>query len=225
MKKGLLCVACGCGLLLVLAAVAPAAALPPCSYVNSGNCASQCYPYSCYSWTVGACEGGSASYTFQCTFTTLPGQCSCGGGGGGCFLPGTEISLADGTTKPIERIEAGDMVLAWDEASGELKPDAVRAVHDPIAADSYLIVNDLLRFTDTHPVLSHGEWVKAGELRVGDALTAADGNLVAIESIRTVLGPVTVYNFAVNPYGTYVADGIVVHNKSPTPVAWEPEEP
>jgi hypothetical protein len=222
MRKRLLFLACGFGLLLVAGS---AMAVPPCSYVNGTNCGGECalYGQSCISWSVGSCTSGSASYVFHCSGTNISGSCSCGGGGG-CFLPGTQISLADGGTKPIESIEAGDLVLAWDEASGEMKPDAVRGVHPPIAADAYLIVNDRLRFTDTHPVLLDDAWVKAGELKVGDTLTAADGNPVVIETIRRVAGPVTVYNFEVNPLGTYVANGIVVHNKV-IPKEWEPDEP
>jgi hypothetical protein len=224
MKKSLVCATCGFGLLLVLAAAGPAAALPPCSYVNSGNCAAECYPASCYTWSLGTCSSGTASYTFQCAGFSLPGYCSCGTTGG-CFLPGTEISLADGSTKPVEAIEAGDLVLAWDEESGATKADAVRGVHDPIHADGYLIVNDRLRFTETHPVLVDGAWRTAGELAVGDVLTAADGSPVVIESIRTVLGPVTVYNFEVDPLGTYVANGIVVHNKKLPEKEWEQDLP
>ena len=40
---------------------------------------------------------------------------------------------------------------------------------------------------------------------------------IVIESIKTVEEPVTVYNFSVNPYQTYVADGVIVHNKPPIP--------
>ncbi len=34
-----------------------------------------------------------------------------GGGGGGCFLAGTQITMADGTLKSIENITAGDVIL------------------------------------------------------------------------------------------------------------------
>jgi len=212
------------GIALLLLAT-PAAANITCSQVSGGECSVFCYPSSCWSWSVGTCQDGAASYHYQCSNgSSLNSTCGCGGGSG-CFLPGTEISLADGSTKPIESIEAGDLVLAWDEESGATKADAVRGVHDPIHADAYLVVNDRLRFTDTHPVLVDGAWRTAGKLAVGDVLTAADGSPVVIESIRTVLGPVTVYNFEVNPLGTYVANGIVVHNKKLPTKEVEPDLP
>ena len=211
MWKRFACLACALGLVVLAES---AAALPPCSYVDQTGCASEClvYQQSCVSWSVGTCSSGTAPYSFQCSGMTITGSCNCGSGG--CFLAGTEISLADGSTKPIESIEAGDVVMAWDMKSGELKPDPVRAVQDPREVDSYLILNDRLRVTASHPMLSDGEWVKAGDLKVGDHLTAADGSVVTVATIEKVPGPVTVYNFEVNPYGTYVANGIVVHNRS-----------
>jgi len=224
-KTFVLCFGLCAAVLVLLTLASPAAANISCSQVSGGDCSVFCYPSSCWSWSVGTCQNGVAPYHFTCSDgNSLSSTCGCGGGSG-CFLAGTEISLADGSTKPIESIEAGDVILAWDEESGEMKPDAVRAVHDPISAESYLIVNDLLRLTGTHPMLSDGEWVKAGELKVGDHLTAADGSVVTIESIQTVPGPVTVYNFEVNPYGTYVANGIVVHNKKLPTKEVEPDLP
>jgi hypothetical protein len=193
--------------------------------IDGSNCAAECYVLggSCVSWWKGTCNPDSAPFTYYCSNTTLSGWCTCGSSGGGCFLAGTEITLADGTSKHVEEIAAGDLVLAYDEASGEMKPDAVRAVHQPIEADSYLLVNHLLRLTPTHPVLSDGEWVEIGDLEVGDTLTATDGSAVKIESIQVVPERVTVYNFEVNPYGTYVANGIVVHNKKEQVKEIEPE--
>jgi intein/homing endonuclease len=123
--------------------------------------------------------------------------------------------MADGSQKPIESIGVGDMVLAYDEATGEMKPDKVSVVHDPVEWDHYLLVNGALKLTPPHPVLTDGEWVAIGELEIGDSLTAADGSKVLIESLEVVSEPVTVYNFATNPYQTYVAGGFIVHNKNP----------
>lgn len=208
-------------LLLIAAAVVAlaagsATAAPLCSQVGQSSCESACayIGESCVSWWIGFCNGETAPYTYQCTSSTIEYVCGCSFN---CFLAGTEISLADGTTKPVEDIAVGDVVLAYDEASGEMKPDAVKQVHRPTLVDSYLVVNERLHLTSAHPVLSDGAWVEIGDLRVGDSLTAADGGTVTIDSIEEVREPVTVYNFAVNPYGTYVADGIIVHNKPPLP--------
>ena len=105
----------------------------------------------------------------------------------------------------------------------KLKSDKVLAVHDPIEADYHLLVNGTMHMTPSHPVRTKGEWVEIGKMNVGDTLTAADGEAVPITSIERIDGKVNVYNFTVNPYGTYVAAGIIVHNKR-VPVEEQPPE-
>ena len=184
-----------------------AQAVPPCNLGCAGYCdgstlLSCTSPQPC---TVHyACLDGRSA--------TVP--CACNAG---CFLAGTKISMADGSEKAIEKIQVGDMVLAFDEKTGELKPDRVSKVHDPVQAEGYLVVNDRLLLTKVHPVLTPSGWKEIGTLAVGDKLIGVDKEEVAIASIRTVSEKVTVYNFATNPYATYVANGVIVHNKNPVP--------
>ncbi|HKQ59749.1 MAG TPA: Hint domain-containing protein [Candidatus Polarisedimenticolaceae bacterium] len=223
------------GLILgVLLSAASAQAVPHCSQIDYGSCSAVCFGLGhggCSSWSIGPCQSGSAVYTYVCsdgyTSNDWCSECSGGGGGGngGCFLAGTQITLADGSTKPIETVVPGDRVLAYDEATGELKPDTIRKVHEPIETDFYLVVNGTLRLTPSHPVLSHGKWIAIGQLKVGDELTRADGTAVIVESLETRSDKVKVYNFAVNPYGTYLANGIIVHNKSLPSQYAEPNGP
>ena len=42
-----------------------------------------------------------------------------------CFLAGTQVSMWDGTKKPIELVEAGDLVVSYDK-DGTLKPGRVK---------------------------------------------------------------------------------------------------
>jgi intein/homing endonuclease len=120
--------------------------------------------------------------------------------------------MADGTTKPIELLEIGDLVLSFDEESGQMKPDRVTKLLRHPKEDTYLIINGHLRVTPIHPVLSKGEWKRIDSLEIGDTLTNARGEDIPIESIDIVKETVDVYNFEVNPYHTYIAGGIVVHN-------------
>ncbi|MDU0305619.1 hypothetical protein, partial [Streptomyces sp. PAL114] len=55
-----------------------------------------------------------------------------GGDGGSCpvgnsFVPGTKVLMADGTTKPIEEVKAGDKVVATDPETGETRIETVTA--------------------------------------------------------------------------------------------------
>ena len=194
---------------LLAAGAVPGWAVPSCREMQTQSaCNSSCqfagYGSCMWFWADGC------TYQYFCQHGQISGPCSCATG---CFLAGTQITMADGTTKPIEEIAVGDVVLAYDKATGEMKPDPVKRLHDPFTADSYLVVNGRLRITSSQPVFSGGRWLEMGGLKVGDTLTAAGGSPVKIESIEVVEKAVTVYNFDVNPFETFVADGFIVHRK------------
>src|SRR5262245_9261458 len=153
----------GIALSALLFLTTPVWAPPPCSYMTSKSTCSQ----TCYFEGAGSCVSvtldSSCIIHYVCAAGTFYGTCDCPiepGPGGGCFLAGTRITMADGTKKPIEEIEVGDVVLAYDKASGEMKPDPVKRLHTPVTVDSYLLVNDHLRITTTQPVFSAGKWVE-----------------------------------------------------------------
>jgi hypothetical protein len=52
-----------------------------------------------------------------------------------CFLAGTQITLADGTTTPIESLHRGDRVLSWDETASAAAVSEVVAIHTPRAEE------------------------------------------------------------------------------------------
>ena len=211
------------GLAVVLFAVLVVATTPGWAKISCreawtlSRCHSECQfegqGYCTYVWAF----PDTCSYTYTCA-TGLPisGTCTCPDPTpqpGGCFVAGTPITMADGTTKPIEEIAVGDVVLAYDKVSGQMKPDPVKKLHAPATVDSYLRVNGNLRITPSQPVLSAGRWVEMGEQKVGDARTSADGRPLPIETLEVVQGPITVYNFDTNPYETFVAGGAIVHRK------------
>ena len=61
-------------------------------------------------------------------------------------------------------------------------------------------------------MLSGGKWVAVANLQVGNALTSSTGSGQTVFSIERVDENVRTYTFQVTG-GTYVAGGIVVHNK------------
>lgn len=67
--------------------------------------------------------------------------------------------------------------------------------------------------TATQPFLSMGEWVVVGDLKVGDALTSMDGKSIRINSMRRVDEKTKVFNLQIASLGTYIANGVVAHNK------------
>lgn len=132
---------------------------------------------------------------------------------GGCFLAGTKILLADGTTKPIEDIVPGDKIKTFSDPLRLVKGDGDVAKIFSHRVNTYLIINGILRVTPEHLIYSDYSFREAGLLKVGDWLLQADGRKVSIETIEIKHEPVMVYNFTVEPHHTYIADNFYVHNE------------
>ncbi|MEZ4087363.1 MAG: polymorphic toxin-type HINT domain-containing protein [Candidatus Gracilibacteria bacterium] len=135
------------------------------------------------------------------------------GGMGGCFIAGTQILMADGSTKSIEDIQSGDAILTRAEArDGRLVAGkVVKTVEHDI--NEYLLINNHLGVTKEHIIFLNGQWQLAGKAKLGDTLLDQNGTPVVINSIETIHESRKVYNFEVENYHTYFADGIYVHNQ------------
>lgn len=131
---------------------------------------------------------------------------------GGCFTAGTQILMADGSTRSIEEVKAGDMILTRESHESDELVEA--RVLNPIShlVDGYMIVNGELELTDEHVVFVNGSWKPAGVMKVGDEMLDADGERIVVEKIEEVEDRVRVYNFEVENYHTYIANGYYVHN-------------
>ncbi|WP_340385415.1 RHS repeat-associated core domain-containing protein [Streptomyces sp. SS7] len=110
------------------------------------------------------------------------------------FLPGTKVLLADGSSKPIEDVELGDMVTVTDPETGET---TVREVAGTIVTEDDKTFSDLtvktasgteesLVATVTHPfwVVSEQAWIKAGDLEPGMTLRTPSGDTVELTANR-----------------------------------------
>lgn len=191
-------------------------AIPNCNQINTGFCqgGSQCFK----SIVFGPCIDGIRTWKCywggpECDYYGPVSYCHCDNTPGcDCLLEGAPITLADGTTKPVEKIQAGERVLSYDEITATTLPAEVVRVHAPYMVDHYYIINGKIRATENHPVLSRGRWVAVGDLSVGDLLTGPDRAAVPVFSIEKIEAEATVYNIQVSS-GVYVAHGVVVHNK------------
>jgi predicted lipid-binding transport protein (Tim44 family) len=138
--------------------------------------------------------------------------------GGGCFLGNTPVAMADGSAKNIGEIKIGDMVRTC-AVDGKTVTARVSDIIS-LDADGYLeVVIDgvILRVTREHPFyVGNGEFRNIGTLSEGDFVYAFDGKALAkkrIASMKSVLNPVRVYNLSVDGPNTFVAGGMLVHNK------------
>ena len=100
-----------------------------------------------------------------------------------CFVAGTQISLDNETSLPIEEIKRGDQVLSYNEISGQLEPAEVLKTFEHIATQ-YLIINNELRVTANHPLYVDGNWLEAGSIEIGDVILGLDDQIV-VNSIET----------------------------------------
>ncbi|MFF6811836.1 polymorphic toxin-type HINT domain-containing protein [Streptomyces sp. NPDC012403] len=146
------------------------------------------------------------------------------------FVPGTEVLMADGTTKPIEDVEIGDEVLATDPGTGRTEVKTVTAeiigegpknlVTLTISVDGEEVG---ITATDGHPFWVPGldEWIDAGRLAVGQELRTVTGKTVRITGIAHAQRPATVHNLTVTDLHTYyVLAGdlpVLVHNSGGGP--------
>ncbi|AVZ76213.1 type IV secretion protein Rhs [Streptomyces lunaelactis] len=175
--------------------------------------------------------GYKATQTF---FAALPGIVAAargarlaGAGCNKCFLAGTEVLMADGTTKNIEDVELGDQVLATDPETGESGP---REVTRLIVTEDDKHFNTLtieasegteeLTATHEHPFWSpsEGRWVEAAKLTRGMTLLTDDGTTVTVTGNHAFTKHARTYNLTVEDLHTYyVLAGqtpVLVHNSN-----------
>lgn len=134
-----------------------------------------------------------------------------------CFLPGTKVSMADGTTKNIEDIIQGDKLLSFDVNDNKAVNNTVAntLVHD--SNKGYFILNNTLKVTGNHTLWSPTErtWKPVEEYKIGEYILNSANESTKITSKKYVKGTFTVYNLhtLLEPHN-YFADGILAHNGS-----------
>ena len=138
-----------------------------------------------------------------------------------CSFSGeTEVVMADGTTKPLSRVEVGDWVLAHDPATGERGARQVTHVwiHDDVLVDLG-VDGEYLTTTVDHPFwnVTDESWQRADTLDAGDLLLTADGGTVRVDGIDWSTSRTdTAYNLTINDIHTYHVtvgtEGVLVHN-------------
>ena len=135
--------------------------------------------------------------------------------------------MADKTTKTIEEIDVGDIVIG---SGGKNK--VLNLYHFILGEQPVYSINDGRYFvTKPHPFMTTEGWkaidmVAAKEwnphltitqLEEGDTLITRKGK-VEVKNIESKKFPynIPIYNFEVDGDQTYYADGYLVHNKGPT---------
>ncbi len=141
------------------------------------------------------------------------GACSAAGQ---CFAAGTLVQMADGTTKPIEQVKAGDWVASRDAEKTEKSHDKVKSgesvgkqvarsfVTEKMPTVKVTFSNgETIQCTTGHPFYVEGKgFTPAGRLAIGNAIVTRAGPNVSVRKVEQA-ETATVYNFEVDGTHTY----------------------
>ena len=149
-----------------------------------------------------------------------------------CFMPGTLISMADGTLKKIENIVNNDIVLSYDFNLGKNVPNKVLQLTGPIRNIIYKVTFEdgkLVEMTDDHPIytkvngwasinpiaskVAYGDYIN--QLEINDYAMISTGEYVKILDIEEmIIVDTKTYSFVTeNEHSkNYYANGILAHN-------------
>ncbi|MFI6645726.1 polymorphic toxin-type HINT domain-containing protein [Streptomyces sp. NPDC050504] len=142
------------------------------------------------------------------------------------FLPGTKVLMADGSTKPIEKVELRDRIIVTDPETGRT---TVREVAGTITTEDDKHFVDLnlttgngtaeeLTSTTTHPFwsVSEGAWIEAGDLKPGMTLRTAKADTVTVAAVHQYNKRQRTHDLTISEIHTYYvlagATPVLVHN-------------
>nr|WP_052478971.1 RHS repeat-associated core domain-containing protein [Kibdelosporangium sp. MJ126-NF4]CEL21558.1 hypothetical protein [Kibdelosporangium sp. MJ126-NF4]CTQ95874.1 hypothetical protein [Kibdelosporangium sp. MJ126-NF4] len=145
------------------------------------------------------------------------------------FPPGTRVLLADGSSRPIEDVALGDVVLATDPETGLTEARAVVAtwVHNDEPTRTELTIDTdgsagsataTLEATDWHPfwVADLNAWVPVADIAVGAWLRTSTGTWVQVTAVRKFTNDTAAHDLTVDGIHSYhvlaAATPVLVHN-------------
>ncbi|MFF2129327.1 RHS repeat-associated core domain-containing protein [Streptomyces olivochromogenes] len=154
------------------------------------------------------------------------------------FIPSTAVRLADGSSKPISNVKAGDTVLATDPQTGVTAPEPVQNVivtttdkdfttltldtapvrGPPQKAKADAPARQSITTTWHHPFwdVTHHRWTNAHDLTPGTKLRTTDGTTATVAEVHNFHQHQTTYDLTVGTLHTYyvLAGGtpVLVHN-------------
>ena len=157
---------------------------------------------------------GLASAAFMIDATLAGGL-----GRGNCFPAGTKVSTSHGDVN-IEDIEVGDLVYAYDFATGTVVESRVSETprHFTYYWVEIQVAGETIKSTRKHPfwVQSENRWVDAVDLKAGMDVRLLTGQTAAIVStfVHELQNPETTYNFEVEVQHNYFVGHahVLVHN-------------
>jgi RHS repeat-associated protein len=177
-------------------------------------------------WFKARHELEAAEEGFEQAVKSTAGSCN-------SFAPGTLVLLADGSSRPIEKLQLGDKVEATDPETGKTTTEPVVAtivghglkqlvtvtvaVPDESAGKGATRSESIVA-TENHPFWSASRqaWVLAGDLSQGDQLLGPSGAVVEVTALMHWTTLAKVHNLTIAHIHTYYvlagASPVLVHN-------------
>lgn len=136
-----------------------------------------------------------------------------------CLHPNTNITTKYGI-KQIKDIKIGDEVLTLNESTYKKEIKSVVKVHKNISNNQMFLINNILRITNNHKVLTNKGWKRTDKLKIGDKILNANikslkqnnKNFTKIKSISKIIHNDNTYNLHIEDNHNYFADGYNVSN-------------
>lgn len=151
-----------------------------------------------------------------------------------CFVAGTQITLADGTTTPIESLAKDMLVLSYDINSKNFYETKIKSViinHHSLHMARVTLENGIeVNMTDYHPLLTTNGWHSLTNYN-GYELLTTDDYIITLEGPKKIEN-ITLYSndHFIDTYtldiidlnenkdndknDNFIANGIVAHNAS-----------
>ena len=146
---------------------------------------------------------------------------STGDGGGGCLVGWTIVTIKhqDGFAKevPISEVVVGDLICSMDRTTYAMKWCKVTNVVKLERNEAFELITirgKSILVTGTHPIATCNEkqWTPVEELEIGTWIETEDGPDLLAEK-KPVQDNLRVYDLTVDVLHTFIAGGILVHNK------------
>jgi len=151
------------------------------------------YALDAYLGASGAVRGGFSAAREELAMSRVLGD--------GCFVAGTPVQMADGTTRAIERIKPGDFVKSRNPETG--MTEAKRVLQTTIRQTEATLTLSLtdsrtghveaITTTSEHPFYVDGKgFVKAGDLGIGTSIVTRAGPCLTLSQITSRQNPLLV---------------------------------